>query len=336
METPKVSIIVPVYNAGKYLAPLLDSLVGQTLREIEVILVLDCPTDGSDGVAEEYAARDGRVVIVRNRENLHVGFSRNEGLKVARGEYIGFCDHDDLVEPEMFEKLYARGKETGAEVVVADYWIARGGAKWQRGIPHDFPETEFIRRQFSELVNFRPARNNQTLFSNNGYVWNSLFKRDFLSQYHIAFPDNRVTTFEDRVFLLQAFLHARKTSHVPEALYTHVWHASNAGASYSFKSLKHVTRYLEDLHDFLKEKGRLEEEKDNYTDAVVLLCYTSFRHELRKLPVGKAVGQLGRIRRDGVMQAAVRRAFGRLGHYPLTKIVFLVLVFNPFCRRVKL
>ena len=97
-----------------------------------------------------------------------------------------------------------------------------------------------------------------------------------------------------------------------------------------------MTRYLEDLHDFLKEKGRLEEEKDNYTDAVVLLCYTSFRHELRKLPVMKAVGQLGRIRRDGVMQAAVRRAFGRLGHYPLTKIVFLVLVFNPFCKRVKL
>ena len=105
MGTPKVSIIVPVYNAGSYFSKLLDSLTGQTLKEIEIILVLDCPTDGSDRVAEEYAARDGRIVLVRNRENLHVGFSRNEGLKIARGEYIGFCDHDDWVEPEMFEKM---------------------------------------------------------------------------------------------------------------------------------------------------------------------------------------------------------------------------------------
>ena len=131
MGTPKVSIIVPVYNAGSYFSKLLDSLTGQTLKEIEIILVLDCPTDGSDRVAEEYAARDGRIVLVRNRENLHVGFSRNEGLKIARGEYIGFCDHDDWVEPEMFEKMYHQGKETGAEVVVADYssWIPASNAK---------------------------------------------------------------------------------------------------------------------------------------------------------------------------------------------------------------
>ena len=172
METPKVSIIVPVYNAGKYLAPLLDSLVGQTLREIEVILVLDCPTDGSDQVAEEYAARDGRVVIVRNRENLHVGFSRNEGLKVARGEYIGFCDHDDLVEPEMFEKLYARGKETGAEVVVADYYVTNGVEKWYRGFPTDMEEQEFIQRSLSDLLTFHPPKRTETSQRCGGLIWN--------------------------------------------------------------------------------------------------------------------------------------------------------------------
>ena len=138
MGTPKVSIIVPVYNAGSYFSKLLDSLTGQTLKEIEIILVLDCPTDGSDRVAEEYAARDGRIVLVRNRENLHVGFSRNEGLKIARGEYIGFCDHDDWVEPEMFEKMYHQGKETGAEVVVADYF--NGAMKnGQEASPMNYP-----------------------------------------------------------------------------------------------------------------------------------------------------------------------------------------------------
>ena len=336
MGTPKVSIIVPVYNAGSYFSKLLDSLTGQTLKEIEIILVLDCPTDGSDRVAEEYAARDGRIVLVRNRENLHVGFSRNEGLKIARGEYIGFCDHDDWVEPEMFEKMYHQGKETGAEVVVADYWIQRGNEKWTRSIPHELPDTEFIHRQFSELVNYRPAQHNQSLFNNNGYIWNGLFQRDFLNRYHIIFPDNRVTTFEDRVFLLQVYAHAKQVGHVPQALYTHIWHGSNTGASYSFKSLAHITVYLKWLYQFLKSEGRLNTETGNYTDAVTLLTYTSFRHELRHLPVGKAVKQLKLIRQDVTLQAAIRKAFGRLWHYPPTKVVFLFLVLNPFCKRVRL
>lgn len=336
METPKVSIIVPVYNAGKYLAPLLDSLVGQTLREIEVILVLDCPTDGSDGVAEEYAARDGQVVIVRNRENLHVGFSRNEGLKVARGVYIGFCDHDDWVEPEMFEKLYARGKETGAEVVVADYYVTNGVEKWYRGFPTDMEEQEFIQRSLSELLTFHPPKRTETSLRCGGLIWNQLYRRDFLMQHRILFPDNRVITYEDRLFLIQVYAFVRKVSRVPEGLYFHLWHEGHTGNHYHYRSIERVSLYLKAVYDFLSRQGILKREINYWVDGTVLFLYSSFRHELRKLPVGKAVGQLGRIRRDGVMQAAVRRAFGRLGHYPLTKIVFLVLVFNPFCRRMKL
>ena len=316
-----MSIIVPVYNAGKYLAPLLDSLVGQTLREIEVILVLDCPTDGSDRVAEEYAARDGRVVIVRNRENLHVGFSRNEGLKVARGEYIGFCDHDDLVEPEMFKKLYNRGKETGAEVVLADFWIGNETNKYQAIFPRHLTEEEFIRQSFSELVNVHPRPLNKESMHCHGVIWNQIFRRDYLDKHHIIFPDNRITTGEDRIFLIQVYAHLQHIAVIPEPLYFHIWHSNNTGTSYTYRSIARLIIFLHDIYHYLKNEGLFYQEVNNYVDSVVFHLYSSFRHELRKLPVGKAVGQLGRIRRDGVMQAAVRRAFGRLGHYPLTKIV---------------
>ena len=84
----KVSVIVPVYNAGVHLKKCLGSLSSQTLKEMEIILVLDCPTDGSDKVAEEFAQRDSRFRILRNSENLHIGNSRNEGLKVAKGETV--------------------------------------------------------------------------------------------------------------------------------------------------------------------------------------------------------------------------------------------------------
>ena len=86
---PKVSIIIPVYNAGKYLVRCLDSLVNQTMTDIEIILILDKPTDGSDLVAEEYSHKDKRIKIIANEKNLHIGCSRNVGLKAAQGEYVG-------------------------------------------------------------------------------------------------------------------------------------------------------------------------------------------------------------------------------------------------------
>ena len=82
--TPKVSIIVPIYNAGKFLEKCLDTLVNQTLKDIEIILVLDCPTDGSDRIAREYAEKDPRIRLIVNEQNLNIGLSRNEGLKIAR------------------------------------------------------------------------------------------------------------------------------------------------------------------------------------------------------------------------------------------------------------
>lgn len=85
----KVSVIVPVYNAGVHLKKCLGSLSSQTLKEMEIILVLDCPTDGSDKVAEEFAQRDSRFRILRNSRTF-ISETRNEGLKVAKGEYVAF------------------------------------------------------------------------------------------------------------------------------------------------------------------------------------------------------------------------------------------------------
>ena len=95
---PKVSIIVPVYNAGIYLKGCLDSILQQTLCDIEVILILDCPTDGSDVICQKYAEKDNRIRIIWNEKNLHIGLSRNKGLEIATGEYIAFSDNDDYRE----------------------------------------------------------------------------------------------------------------------------------------------------------------------------------------------------------------------------------------------
>ena len=84
-------------------------------------MVLDCPTDGSDRIAREYAEKDPRIRLIVNEQNLNIGLSRNEGLKIARGEYIGFSDHDDWRELDMYEKLYQKAREDQADIAISNF-----------------------------------------------------------------------------------------------------------------------------------------------------------------------------------------------------------------------
>ena len=118
--TPKVSVIVPVYNVAPYLARCLDSLVGQTLKDIEIICVDDKSTDNSLDVLHEYAAKDARITVIALSENSGVAVARNAGLDVACGEYIGFVDSDDYVDSDFYEKLYDIAVESETDIVKAN------------------------------------------------------------------------------------------------------------------------------------------------------------------------------------------------------------------------
>lgn len=335
MSAPKVSVIIPVYNAGQYLVNLLDNLIHQTLKEIEIIIILDCPTDGSDHIAESFAAKDQRIKLIYNPKNLHVGLSRNEGLKIAQGEYIAFCDHDDDVPRDMYEQLYIKGKEKNAEVVLSDYYIINGKEKWFLGFPPEISEQEFIHKSLSELINFHAAQKNCFSLRSCGPIWNQLFQRDFLQKHHITFPDNKVITFEDRIFLLQIYSCLQHLVRIPVAYYKHIWHNNNTGGSYQYKSLSLITTYLTYLYVFLKKKDILKQEINNYTDAVVFLTYASFRHELRHRTFLQSIKKLSLIRKNEILQSAIKQSFKRVKHYPLTKIIFLCLIYNPMKKHIK-
>ena len=106
----KVSIIVPVYNVEKYLRKCLDSLVNQTLKDIEIICINDGSTDDSLNILQEYAREHHNVVVI-DQENQGVSIARNNGINKAQGDYIGFVDPDDWVEPDMFKILYEKAEE---------------------------------------------------------------------------------------------------------------------------------------------------------------------------------------------------------------------------------
>ena len=211
----KVSVIVPVYNAGDRIYKCLDTLVNQTLREIEIICVLDCPTDGTDKEVEEYAKKDDRIVIVRNECNVHISGSRNEGLKIARGEYIGFSDHDDYRDLKMYEILYDIASKENDDIVVSDVRVNHENGREENVCWGDVRKEAII----NSIILPMEAPNNSNRISKS--VWHSIYRKSLLDKNDIRFEDRRVYFEEDTLFNLKAMIYANNVGYSDEVLY--VW-----------------------------------------------------------------------------------------------------------------
>ena len=117
MIMDKISIVVAVYNAEKTLKKCVDSLIGQTLKNTEIILVNDCSKDNSSSICKQYESEYSNVIAIDNPYNVGVSATRNNGIEKAKGDYICFVDSDDYVEEDMYEKLYNKAIEENAEIV---------------------------------------------------------------------------------------------------------------------------------------------------------------------------------------------------------------------------
>lgn len=327
--TPKVSIIVPIHNAGEYLKLCLDSLKQQTLHDIEFILVLDCPTDGSDKVAGEYARDDSRFRLIYNKENLLTGFSRNEGIKQAQGEYVGFADHDDYCNPEMFEQLYAKATAEKADVVISNYFDENPISKTFFAFPEGFSDKEFQQRAFKALISADYSIRNSKSFNNMNVIWNQIYRRDFLMAHKISFPDNRVFTMEDVFFSLKVYYFAQKVCYLPETYYHHVNTSVNTYDNYSYRSIKKIIPLLEEIYKFLNENNIWEKYKDEFAICTLKRLYSSFRNELKFKKLKGIVPFILLVRSNKTIQNILRIFVERkaiLKEFAITKIGFYYVV----------
>lgn len=194
----KVSIIVPVYNAEQYLRPCIDSLVGQTWKDIEVILINDGSTDGSGAICESYCT-DPRV-IYRAQKNAGVSAARNAGLDLATGEYICFVDSDDWLEPDALERLQ---NET-ADIVIYNFF--KGEQK------HSEPMADglYTRDQLYPKMISYPDEAGEVSYQFHT-IWMRLFRRSFLEAHHIRF-DRQHHNGEDLLFTYAATMKAQTIS----------------------------------------------------------------------------------------------------------------------------
>lgn len=196
IDSPKASIILPVYNVVPYIRQCLDALVHQTLREIEIILINDGSTDGSGEICDEYAARDFRIRVIHNEVNIRQGLSRNRGIEIARGEYLAFLDPDDWVDLDYYEKLWKAAKKNDADIaktISVMVW-----AEGKTGVPGIQNST--IRK------GLRKNKPIYQLFTHEH--WTAIFRTELVRRHNIRYANIR--NAEDDVFLLQYGFFAKK------------------------------------------------------------------------------------------------------------------------------
>ena len=200
----KVSVIIPIYNVSQYLRECLDSVLGQTLQELEIICVNDGSTDNSLEIVREYAQRDPRIVVITG-PNGGYGKAMNKGLDIAAGEYIGIVEPDDYIVPEMFEKLYHTAAEQDLDLVKADFYrFTRDldGTEHRQYILLD--ETG---QRYGQLL--CPAEDPGCIrFTMN--TWAGIYRRAFLEKYHIRHNETPGASFQDNGFFFQTFVYARR------------------------------------------------------------------------------------------------------------------------------
>lgn len=206
---------MPVYNTGEYLKTAVESILSQSLKEFELILVDDGSTDGSSERCDEYARQDSRVVVL-HQKNGGICNARNAALKIAKGEYIAFSDHDDEYLPGLLENAYTRAKRDNADIVKfckKEYVIINGITVRTKGtsLADCTYNNDEIKELFFEFLNGKVFE----------CVWDALFRREFLIENRILFDEDYKTGGEDIDIIARVMTKAKVFSTMKEHYYEH-------------------------------------------------------------------------------------------------------------------
>lgn len=209
----KVSIIVPTYNVEQYLTQCMESIVRQTLRELEIICVNDGSTDGSLDILRQYEKKDARVIVI-DKKNEGYGCAMNDGLAKATGEYIGIVEPDDFVDLHMYEDLYRIAKEKDLDIVKADFYRFVCNKKGE------FLKTyEALSKDGTGYNKVIDPKSNDRIFRYILNTWSGIYRRSFIEKYHIRHNTTPGASFQDNGFWFQTFCLAERVYFVNKPYY---------------------------------------------------------------------------------------------------------------------
>lgn len=270
----KVSIVIPVYNCVKYIRECMDSILYQSLFDIEIIPVDAGSTDGTAEILREYAKADDRIKVL-NSNKKSVGFQYNIGIEAAAGTYIGFCEADDYISDSMYEKLYAIAERGELDYVKSDFdmFIDKG----ERIFLNYQILTGNRRSLYGHIV--KPRQYPDLLYRDIN-MWNGIYKKSFLEHNGIRQNLTPKVAFQDMGFIIQTFLAAERAMYVQEE--TNKYRRDNIRSSiYDLKSIINIVQEAEFAEQYLTHIGKPD---SRLQAAIFSRFYYCFCHSYGKLP----------------------------------------------------
>jgi len=251
-----ISIITPVYNAEVYLEKCVSSIISQTYRELEIILINDGSVDCSGEICNRYASLDKRVVVI-HQENAGMSAARNRGLEIAKGEYIGFVDSDDFIDPDMFQVLYDKAVETESDIVECNFHHT-----YRTG-----EDTEIVEKYYDK---------ERLICLGRGIPWNKIYRHDLIQKTGARFPVGLYYA-EDMEFYTKLIPFVDIYSYVDIAPYHYVQRAMSA--TNRSERTKHIFQVMNNITVYFKQNGIYTEYFDalEFLFARVLLCSSFLR-----------------------------------------------------------
>ena len=264
----KVSVIVPVYNVSKYLKRCLDSIIGQTLKEIEIIVVNDCSPDPlDDAIGREYEKLDSRIQYIKHEKNKGPGGARNTGILQAKGVFLGFVDSDDYIHKDMYKVMYEQVIKNDCDFIQCNTDAAFCGK--------GFDVEDRIRTYLGPNVIMSSGFCDK-LIKRSIFLENNVFFREFVKH-------------EDFAPMLKIIFYAKKDLRITNYFHYYYQRENSTTHTFEFDRYKDILLYLKEMRDFLKEKNRYNSVRDEYMrryEVVVLdlyhKCYKADKNRIRE------------------------------------------------------
>lgn len=274
----KVSIIIPIYNKEEYLERCLDSVISQTLEDIEIILINDGSSDKSLEICHKYQEKDNRIKVI-NQKNSGVSIARNRGMKEASGEYIAFIDPDDYIEQNMYSSMYKLCEENKAEVCICNFYIHN-----DLGIRPVTVRPTSVLNEKEEIINqvvlnmLAPKDLNGRSDSMMGNVWRLLIRKESVNKNIIDFPAG-IPLMEDLIFCIKLFSKTNKICFDSSYHYHYCIQGDSASIIYRENRYELQLEVIKILEELLKKENIYDIAKKRLNNRYINLGISSIMNE---------------------------------------------------------
>ena len=266
MKIPVISIIVPIYNVESYLSECIQSLINQSLKEIEIILINDGSTDSSKEIIENFRKQDGRIIVIESK-NEGQGKARNKGIKIAKGDYIGFVDGDDFVDSDLYHLMYTSAIKDNLDMVVCGRRAITEAKKINRvnnvGNEHISIDNEISRESYVR---------DRLFYGHTVSVCNKLYRASILKKNNLEFRDVRKVGSEDLLFNINFIYHCNKIGETSDVFYNNVERIGSTTRAYNTGYFKRLSNLIQEMN-LIDKKYEISSRGSNTINLAVLFYF---------------------------------------------------------------